>query len=417
MQPSHQPKTARIAVIGAGASGLTAAHYLKQAGYANVIILEKAPCVGGKCCSVQVGPHVYEMGAVLGTRDYTTTLGLMRSVGLQAGPTDDSSCYDADGHRIDLFKWYQYPRLLRLLLVNYTWLTRIRYRRINAPGLAGIHPDLHQSFEVFAQHHGLPTLGRVLTPPFTAFGYGYFGEVPAAYVLKYLDLPTIEALRNGKRRLIWPDGIATLWSRLAQQHDVRTGVNIRRITRRDTVRVETDREAFEFDTLILTCPLDEALHFLDASPLECQLFSAIRHYDYWVLLCEINGLPPGSGYIPAHFVPEQAGHVLLWYHRWPDAPLYNLYVLGDFVMCEETIECHCAADLQRMGATLKRVVHLQRWKYFPHVSPADMAAGYYDALENLQGTHHTFYAGEVMSFATVEICARYAKALVARGFK
>ena len=39
------------------------------------------------------------------------------------------------------------------------------------------------------------------------------------------------------------------------------------------------------------------------------------------------------------------------------------------------------------------------------------------ALENLQGTHHTFYAGEVMSFATVEICARYAKALVARGFK
>lgn len=417
MQPNHHLNNARIAVIGAGASGLTIAHYLKQAGYANVIVLEKALRVGGKCCSIPVGPHVYEMGAVLGTRDYTTTLELMRWVGLPSGPTDDSLCYDPDGHCIDLFTWYQYPRLLWLLLVNYTWLTRVRYRRINEPGLAGIHPDLHQPFAVFAQHHGLPALGRVLMPPFTAFGYGYFGEVPAAYVLKYLDLPTIEALRNRRRRIVWPDGIETLWSRLAQQHDVRTGVNIRRVTRRNGVRIETDQEALEFDALILTCPLDEALHFLDASPLERQLFSAIRHYDYWVLLCEIDGLPPGSGYIPAHFMPEQAGHVLLWYHRWSDVPLYNLYVLGDFAMREDTIERTCAADLQRMGATLKRVVHVQRWKYFPHVSPVDMAAGYYDILEKLQGTNHTYYAGEILSFATVEICACYAKALVAHCFK
>ena len=74
MQANHHLNYACIAVIGASASGLTVAHYLKQAGYADVIVLEKAPRVGGKCCPISVGPHVYEMGAVLGTIDYTTTL-------------------------------------------------------------------------------------------------------------------------------------------------------------------------------------------------------------------------------------------------------------------------------------------------------------------------------------------------------
>ena len=55
--------------------------------------------------------------------------------------------------------------------------------------------------------------------------------------------------------------------------------------------VQTDREALEFDALILTCPLDDALGFLDATRVERKLFSKIRYYDYWVLLCEIDGLP------------------------------------------------------------------------------------------------------------------------------
>ncbi len=46
-----------------------------------------------------------------------------------------------------------------------------------------------------------------------------------------------------------------------------------------------------------------------------------------------------------------------------------------------------------------------------------MAAGFYETLEGLQGANRTFYAGEVMSFSTVEISARYSQALVDRFFK
>ena len=73
----------RIGIVGGGVSGLSAAHFLKEAGYSNVTIVEKEQRVGGKCCSVEVDGHVYEMGAVFGTCDYSTTLDLMKAVGMK----------------------------------------------------------------------------------------------------------------------------------------------------------------------------------------------------------------------------------------------------------------------------------------------------------------------------------------------
>ena len=73
-------------------------------------------------------------------------------------------------------------------------------------------------------------------------------------------------------------------------------------------------------------------------------------------------------------------------------------------------------DLQRMGASLDRVVHARRWRYFPHASPRAMAGGFYEQLEGLQGANSTYFAGEVMSFSSVELCARYSEALVRRHF-
>ncbi len=107
---------------------------------------------------------------------------------------------------------------------------------------------------------------------------------------------------------------------------------------------------------------------------------------------------------------------MLWYQRWPDTPLDTLYALGDPRMTEGTVTELLAEDLARMGATLDRVVQARRWKYFPHVSARAMDRGYYEQLEGQQGRNRTYYAGEIMSFASVELCARYSEALVRRFF-
>jgi hypothetical protein len=406
----------RIGIIGAGVSGLTAAHHLQHAGYQDVTVLEQEERSGGKCCSVAVDSRVYELGAVLGNQHYTETLAMMAATGAQPGPVADVHFYTLDGHSADPYPWYRLPSRLWQLLAHYLWARELRFRKVNHAGLAGLPPELARPFSEFAQQHGLAEVQRALSPFFTGFGYGWFDEVPAAYVLKYFDVPMIEAYYFTGRRISWPDGAQAVWSRLAEQLDVRTGTTVERVTRSDTVRVQTDHGEWEFDTLIVTSPLDQALHFLDARPAERRLFSMIRHYDYRVLLCRISDLPGGNGGLPENFFAKRYGHPLLWHRPRPDDPLCSVYVLADGIMSDAEVERICAADFAGMGARLEQVVQARRWHYFPHVDSDAMAGGFYEDLEALQGSNHTYYAGEVMTFATIEHCARYSRRLVERFF-
>ena len=406
---------ARIGIVGAGASGLTAAHYLAQAGYENVLLFEKRDDVGGKCDSIVVDGHVYEMGAVFGAANYKVIGELAAGVGVEEGIGPPHHCYTARGRLMSRFPRQCTPSLLCQRFAKLAWLTANKYRDIYQPDLAGIHPDLYESFESFAVGHGLPELPALFQPITTGFGYGYPDQVPAAYMLKYLSWPMIMACALGKG-CVWPDGIQTVWQRLADEQDVLLGVDIRRVVRGDDVVVETAESRHVLDYLILACPLDNALCFLDGTVEERDLFSRIRHYDYWVLLCEIEGLPQGIGFLPANFSMENQGHFMLWYCRWPQTSLYTLYLLGDFQTSQDVLEAACAADLRRLGARMGEVRAARRWRYFPHVSTADMAAGYYDRLEALQGSRRTFYCGEIMSFSTLECSARYARELVERFF-
>lgn len=46
--------------------------------------------------------------------------------------------------------------------------------------------DLSLPFSVFCKKNGVELTQDVWIGPFTSFGYGYFDEIPAAYVLKYV---------------------------------------------------------------------------------------------------------------------------------------------------------------------------------------------------------------------------------------
>ena len=57
---SEQPK---IAIIGAGAAGMSAAWFLKQNGYSDVRVFEKIERVGGKCLTFEYEGRQYDMAA------------------------------------------------------------------------------------------------------------------------------------------------------------------------------------------------------------------------------------------------------------------------------------------------------------------------------------------------------------------
>lgn len=72
------------------------------------------------------------------------------------------------------------------------------------------------------------------------------------------------------------------------------------------------------------------------------------------------------------------------------------------------------ALVERLGGVVRDAPVSTRWRYFPHVTPRDMADGFYPRLEALQGRRRTYWCGEILAFATMETVVDYARELAAR---
>jgi hypothetical protein len=72
--------------------------------------------------------------------------------------------------------------------------------------------------------------------------------------------------------------------------------------------------------------------------------------------------------------------------------------------------------MSALGARVVARAPLQRWRYFPHFSSADIAEGCLGELERLQGRRQTWYAGETVSNIGVEAAASHAAELVKHAF-
>ena len=409
---------ARIGVIGAGASGLAAADALRRAGYGSVTVLEKSERVGGKCCTFFHDGRSYELGAAAITSAYVDVHALMGECGVRSSAGIGGVFVDLEtGHRRSTYV----PAALRGSPLAAARLGRegVRYaaalwreRRILRPGFAGISPELCAPFSSWARARGLEGVASLIEPWFTGFGYGRFDEVPAAYVLKYSGLfrfPLGELLVTGYQGL---------WERVAARLDVRLGVRIERIRRGAEVVVETDRETFAFDFLVVACPPEDALGILDAADEERELFSRVVYENYHVVAASVEGAPGSAryGFVPRHLRRDRAGRVAFWYRRWMESDVVVYYCLPPAgTKPDETIET-VRRDVVQMGGKVTHVHRKQAWRYFPHIASDDMRLGYYDRLEAMQGRRRTYFVGELFAFATVQNVVAYARALVARCF-
>ena len=82
--------TKRIALIGAGAAGLTAAETLKGKGYQHVTIFEKESFAGGKCRTISYEGRTYELGAGIIAGNNDTILQLVKKTGVALFSSQDA---------------------------------------------------------------------------------------------------------------------------------------------------------------------------------------------------------------------------------------------------------------------------------------------------------------------------------------
>ena len=107
---------------------------------------------------------------------------------------------------------------------------------------------------------------------------------------------------------------------------------------------------------------------------------------------------------------------MIWSCPCYENNLYLIYTLGDEKTGGEKIQEILRGEIEAVGGRLKEIHKFQRWKYFPHVDSESMRSGYYEKLERMQGKRNTFYAGELLSFSSIEHVVRYSQNLVERFF-
>jgi hypothetical protein len=405
-------RSARIGVVGAGASGVSVARALGAQGFGQVTVLERGDRVGGKCWTVEHEGRTYELGAGGMTHRYRAVRAWTREAGITAAPKYSGLFLDPPtGGRT-----FRPPPLtgggvLRTPL-HLARLARAlsRHRGIDDPGLDGVAPALWQPTSRFVREAGIDVAAGLAEPFFTGFGYGRYDETPALYFLKYATLfgPLAELL---------PEGFGGLVRAMATDLDVRLGVHIDRVERsEDGVRVHTPEQTLDFDTLVITSPLDGALDFLDATRDERDLFTRIRYNPYYAIGAEVQGFPAARWmFLPRYYARNHEGQPMFIYRRWGAEGLALFY--GHHAEGDERTPLECVHDtVERCGGRVRSTPIQHHWRYFPHVGALDLEDGFYAKVEALQGQRCTYYAGEALAFGAVELCVRYGTDLVQRFF-
>jgi hypothetical protein len=442
----------RICIVGAGAGGLSAAYYLQQRGYRHVTVLERAERIGGLCDSFTFDNRGFDLGGNYVLPSYRHMRRMARELGAQLTTGPDRRTWDhtmngnQGGFRSTLSSVLQGTTLLRFALacLKYVFLL-FRFRRaLRRPGFAGIsqHPELCQPFSQFLAENGLEAMRRLFLIPISIMGYGrpgvkgelnkedpeYLQQIAAAYVLKYIDFGVFVVLLLVGAGLsnTWPkrfvDGYERFWERVCWRLDVRRGVDIEEVRRGDQVTVrytrrspqgERETHTEEFDALLIACPLGAALQFLDATDEERQLYSKIRFNQYCVTTAVTTGM---SDHIVDVIPLTPFGHPWAMVKQWPDSNLCVYYTPVDDTVTDADVRAAIAEDVPRLGAQLHDFYIQHRWEYFPHVTPTQMADGFYDRLEALQGQRRTFLLGGALAFELVERAAAYSQAKVKQFF-
>ena len=464
-------KKERICIIGGGPAGLASAMYLEKQGYSNYVIYERQNKVGGKCWSPKIEVNgekrSYETGAIMGACTYHAVHEMEEFGGVSHadGPNMRRMYRDKNGKEIypfDLKKNFSISKTIGLLklkkqMKKLVEIMNTKYQGYDCYGHRGVaqgkysglskgmddaltliegeNPnlkDLALPYDQFCKLNGVEEVMRIWLGPYTSFGYGYFDEIPAAYVMKYLDTTTALEFVN-MRLWTWKDGTQSIYEAVNKKlkHSAKLNTEVVKVDRSNdkvtvTVKQNGEEKVEVFDKLIVTTPLDHFVKFADADETEKELFSKIIHEEYvdYIGTFEKNQGPTISGYIFDNMTPDRLGHAMVYYHRWEDlgsdCPC-NVYALrnhqgSESVTYDYTIKT-MDEDMAKCGFPVKDRLYEQETYYCPHVSPEDYAAGWYDRLEDLQGNKNTYYAGEILSFGDMEDTCAASKDIVTRFFK
>ena len=291
----------KIAIIGTGISGLTAAYYLRK--NFDLTLFEAGSNIGGHTHTVPVtteeGRFEVDTGfIVFNDRTYPNFLRLIREINVDFQNADMSFSVKNPGsgleyrgadlngffaQRSNLFR----PRVYRILSGI------LKFNRISADFLennqsenmsVGEFFETYRFSELFVENYFLPMGSAIWSCP-----HDQFTKFPIRFVMEFYrnhgllsvdDRPQWHVISGGSSKYVDP---------LTNDFRDRIRLNspVRQVLRiREGVEVVTDQSRTQFDHVILACHADQALTLLadQASPTELEILPAFPYSKNLVLL-------------------------------------------------------------------------------------------------------------------------------------
>lgn len=288
------PGNPRVAIIGAGPSGLTIAFYLKALGLDSVQIFEAQKEVGGQSVTHDVDGFPVEMGTVYLTDGYILAKQIARKVGCPAEVLPKATVLagkrDKKGDVVTVRP--PVPPFSVLARYVFSWLRWYLGGQMRRPS----RPDNALRFSDWLNQNGFDALtdSFVFTAGMTAQLYGPLNAVSAHSGLNWMR-PSLLVTGKFEQTAHIPQGFQVMWEKLAQHLDYRIhfGQTIDAVRPTDAGgrrRVELldggERIAEPFDHVFLACPLDHMEdHPLDVEgnplkPIEHPLSSAVQEHPF-----------------------------------------------------------------------------------------------------------------------------------------
>jgi hypothetical protein len=398
------PGPLRIAIIGAGPAGLSAAHFLMQRGI-RATIFEANDRIGGKSFSILNGDNLNEMGTCYTTRSHTMIKGWMKD--------NDITLKRLGEARFDGEPVVNYVKrgpgaplpfqVLRFIRKAASLRKAIKDR----PDDPDVMREASLSTIDWVRALNIPKIERAMHRIQTTQGYGFVDKATIGQTVQWCDLQYV--LSGVLNDLHMPEqGWSTFWQRFASSFDVRLGTPVLGLDRSGPKPIIYTREGEHvFDAVLSTIPMQLFTSIANATDLEQRIADSIAWQTYTTTLLASNDWFTGHqviGYSRASKDSSLQGAILGGRAEGESADLGGrLYVTGQFSesLTPEELREILHADAAHIGFTINNVILQKSWQYFPQYKAEAVATGLFGDLLRVQGHNKTWFSGSTFSHELV----------------